>query len=167
LSLKTKVDSLSVVCPQNHWDGFSWFGLKTGGDGFSQFVLKTDDFAFPGLGLKTSSYGLVILASKSLQQFLSLCLKTNWATIYRLHHKTDEWMKTARSTCRDLVACFAWKHVGIGFPSLILRLAYVRCGWCAWYHRGGCIEIKLKTDESMRQAASDSATLCCFHCIMP
>jgi hypothetical protein len=42
LSLKTKVDGLSVVWPQNHWDGFSsvwtsksmatvyeWFGLKT------------------------------------------------------------------------------------------------------------------------------------------
>jgi hypothetical protein len=43
-----------VVWPQNHWDGFLRFvlktigdsflrfGLKTGGDGFSQFVLKTD-----------------------------------------------------------------------------------------------------------------------------
>jgi hypothetical protein len=42
LSLKTKVDGLSVVWPENHWDGFSsvwaskpmatvceWFGLKT------------------------------------------------------------------------------------------------------------------------------------------
>jgi hypothetical protein len=42
LSLKTKVDGLSVVWPQNHWDGLSsvwasklmvtvseWFGLKT------------------------------------------------------------------------------------------------------------------------------------------
>jgi hypothetical protein len=32
LSLKTKVDSLSVVWPQNHWHGFHRFGLKTGGD---------------------------------------------------------------------------------------------------------------------------------------
>jgi hypothetical protein len=39
--LKSKVDSLSVVWPQNHWD------------------------RFPGLGLKTGSYGLVIWASKS------------------------------------------------------------------------------------------------------
>jgi hypothetical protein len=43
LSLKTKVDGLSVVCPQNHLDGFLQFGLKTGGDGFSRFGLKTDD----------------------------------------------------------------------------------------------------------------------------
>jgi hypothetical protein len=42
LSLKTKVDSLSVVWSQNHRVGF------------------------PSLGLKTGSYGLVIWASKSL-----------------------------------------------------------------------------------------------------
>jgi hypothetical protein len=34
LSLKTKVDGLSVVWPQNHWDGFLRFDLKTGDDGF-------------------------------------------------------------------------------------------------------------------------------------
>jgi hypothetical protein len=42
LSLKTKVDGLSVVWPQNHWDSFLRFGLKTGGDGFLWFNLKTD-----------------------------------------------------------------------------------------------------------------------------
>jgi hypothetical protein len=42
LSLKTKVDGLSVVWPQNHSDGFLQFDLKTGGDGFSWFGLKTD-----------------------------------------------------------------------------------------------------------------------------
>jgi hypothetical protein len=41
LSLKTKVDGLLVVWPQNHSDGFLQFGLKTGGDGFSRFGLKT------------------------------------------------------------------------------------------------------------------------------
>jgi hypothetical protein len=35
LSLKTKVDVLSVVWPQNHWDDFSRFGLKTGDYGLS------------------------------------------------------------------------------------------------------------------------------------
>jgi hypothetical protein len=34
LSLKTKVDGFSVVWPQNHWDGFLLFDLKTGADGF-------------------------------------------------------------------------------------------------------------------------------------
>jgi hypothetical protein len=74
---------LSVVWPQNHWDGF------------------------PGLGLKTRSYGLVILALKSPRRFLGLCLKTKQATICRLHHKTDGRMKTTWGMRRDLAACFA------------------------------------------------------------
>jgi hypothetical protein len=41
LSLKTKVNGLSVVWTQNHWDGFVRFHLKIGGDGFSLFGLKT------------------------------------------------------------------------------------------------------------------------------
>jgi hypothetical protein len=41
LSLKTKVDGLSVVWPQNHSDGFCRFDLKTVGDGFWRFGLKT------------------------------------------------------------------------------------------------------------------------------
>jgi hypothetical protein len=89
LSLKTKVNSLSVLCPQNYWDGFLRFGLKTSDDGFLRFGLETggNDFSlfglktsggflvepqnqcgggFHGLGLKTGSYGLMICASKSL-----------------------------------------------------------------------------------------------------
>jgi hypothetical protein len=54
LSLKTKVNGLSMIWPQNHYDDFFRFGLKTGGNGFSRF------------GLKTGSYGLVIWTSKSL-----------------------------------------------------------------------------------------------------
>jgi hypothetical protein len=34
LSLKTTADGLSVVWPQNHWDGFSRFGLKPMTSGF-------------------------------------------------------------------------------------------------------------------------------------
>jgi hypothetical protein len=64
LSLKAKVDSLSVVWPQNHWDGFwrfglktccdsfLWFGLKTSGGGFLQFGLKTGGDGFSWFGLK-------------------------------------------------------------------------------------------------------------------
>jgi hypothetical protein len=54
LSLKTKVDGLSVVWPQNHWDSFLRFGLKTGGDGFLWFNLKTDGDSFSEFSLKTS-----------------------------------------------------------------------------------------------------------------
>jgi hypothetical protein len=72
LSLKTKVNGLSMVCSQHHWDGFSWFGLKTDGD------------EFPDFGLKTGRYDLVIWASKSPQRFPSLGLKTKRAMVYRL-----------------------------------------------------------------------------------
>jgi hypothetical protein len=74
-----------VVWPQNHSDGFRWFGLKTIGDGFLQFSSKLvatvspglaskpvvsfliepqnqGGVGFPDLGLKTSNSGLVIWA---------------------------------------------------------------------------------------------------------
>jgi hypothetical protein len=41
-------------------------------------------------GPQTGGYGLVIWASKSLQRFLSLGLKIKWATVCRLHHKTNK-----------------------------------------------------------------------------
>jgi hypothetical protein len=44
---------------------------------------------FSGLSLKTGSFGLVIWASKSPRRFLGLGVKTKWASVYRLHHKTD------------------------------------------------------------------------------
>jgi hypothetical protein len=72
---------------------------------------------FPGLGLKTGSSGLVIWASASPRRFLGLGLKTKWASVCRLRQKTDGG-RSARHTCRDLVACFAWKQVSLGFPSL-------------------------------------------------
>jgi hypothetical protein len=72
---------------------------------------------FPDLGLKTSSFGLVIWASKSSRQFLSLGLKTKWTSVCPLHHKTDEG-RSSRDTHRDLVACFVWKQVWLGFPNL-------------------------------------------------
>jgi hypothetical protein len=98
LSLKTKVDGLLVVWPQNHWGSFLVEPQNQGGGGF------------PGLDLKTGSYGLVIWASKSPRRFLSLCLKTKQASACRLRQKTDGG-RSARDTRRDLVGCFAWKQV--------------------------------------------------------
>jgi hypothetical protein len=72
---------------------------------------------FPDLGLKTSSFDLVIWASKSPRQFLGLGLKTKCASVCLLHHKTDGG-RSSRDTHRYLVACFAWKQVWLGFPSL-------------------------------------------------
>jgi hypothetical protein len=72
---------------------------------------------FPGLGLKTGSFGLVIWASKSPRRFLGLGLKTKWASVCRLRHKTDGG-RSARDTRRDLAAYLASKQVWLGFPSL-------------------------------------------------
>jgi hypothetical protein len=96
------VATVLVVWPQNHSLGFS------------------------SLGLKTSSCGLVIWPTKSMRRFLALGLKTKWAMVYRLHHKTDGRMKTAQETCRDLVACFAWKQVRLGFPGFASKLVKVQ-----------------------------------------
>jgi hypothetical protein len=195
------VDGLSVVWPQNHWDGFSsvwasksmatvceWFGLKTTRTVFTGLtskpvVMVSDSLAskpaatvsnglasklaatvftglaskpvatvsgglaskptvtvspglasklvvgflvepqnqggggFSGLGLKIGSSGLVIWASKSSRWFLGLSLKTMWASVCRLRHKIDGG-RSARDTHRDLAACFTWKQVWLGFPSL-------------------------------------------------
>jgi hypothetical protein len=63
---------------------------------------------FPGLGLKIGSSGLVIWASKSPLRFLGLGLKTKWALVCRLRHKTDGG-RSAWDTRRDLAACLASK----------------------------------------------------------
>jgi hypothetical protein len=63
---------------------------------------------FFGLGLKTDSSGLLIWASKSPRRVFGLSLKTMWASICQLHHKTDGG-RSAWDTCRDLATCFAWK----------------------------------------------------------
>jgi hypothetical protein len=65
LSLKNKVDGLSVVWPQNHWDGFSsvwaskpmatvceWFGLKTTQKVFTGLTSKLVVTVSGGLALK-------------------------------------------------------------------------------------------------------------------
>jgi hypothetical protein len=65
---------------------------------------------FPGFGLKTDSSGLVIWASKSPRGFLGLGLKTKWASVYRLRHKTDGG-RSVRDTRRDLAACLTSKQV--------------------------------------------------------
>jgi hypothetical protein len=91
----------SLAWPQNRWLGFS------------------------GLVLKTSSYGLVICDLKSPRQFLGLGLKIKQPSVCRLRHKTDGG-RTTRGTRRDLMACFTWNYVALGFPSLTLRLVEVR-----------------------------------------
>jgi hypothetical protein len=101
LSLKTKVDSLSVVWLQNHW------------------------FGFTGLGLKTGSYSLVIWTSKSLRRFLGFGPQNyvGYGLLVAPQNRRED-------TRRDLAACFAWMQVGLGFSSLASRLVEARHRWC-------------------------------------
>jgi hypothetical protein len=75
----------------------SWLSLKT----------KVVE-GFPVWASKPAAAGLVIWASESPRRFLGLGLKTKWASVYRLCHKTDGG-RSARDTCRDLAACLASK----------------------------------------------------------
>jgi hypothetical protein len=123
LCLKTDGDGLWMVCPQNHWDGFSSvcasklvvtvcldLASKTG-VGFLVEPQNQGGGGFPGLGLKTGSFCLVIWTSKSPRRFLSLGLKIKRALVCRLRHKTDRWR---------------WKQVWLEFFSLTWRLTEVR-----------------------------------------
>jgi hypothetical protein len=77
LSLKTNVDGLSAVWPQNHWDGFSlvwaskpmatvceWFGLKTTRMVFTGLASKPVATISSGLALKPAATVFSSLASK-------------------------------------------------------------------------------------------------------
>jgi hypothetical protein len=116
---------LSAPCMRRRGARVSWFGLKTKVNDFFRFGLKTGGFRFPSLGLKTGSYCLMILASKSPRRFFDLDLKTKRATVCQLRHKIGGRMKMAWNTRRDLAACFTWKHVRLGFSSLVSRLVEV------------------------------------------
>jgi hypothetical protein len=91
--------------------------VETRSVGFLVKLQNQGGGGFPGLGLKTGSSDLVIWASKSPRQFLGLGLKTKWASVCRLRHKTDGG-RSARDTCRDLAAFLASKQVWLGFLSL-------------------------------------------------
>jgi hypothetical protein len=77
LSLKTKVEGLSLVWPQNHWDGFLWFGLKTGDDGFLRFGLKTGGSSFSVLASKLAAMVWWFVHQNHHDSFLVWALKPN------------------------------------------------------------------------------------------
>jgi hypothetical protein len=107
------VAMVSSVWPQNRWQWFLGSASKPRWWRVFRF------------GPQNCDYGLVIWASKSPRRFLGLCLKTKQALICRLRHKTDGG-RSAWYTHRDLAACFMWKQVWLGFPSLASRLAEAR-----------------------------------------
>jgi hypothetical protein len=66
-----------VVWPQNHWDGFVQFGLKTGVDSFFWFGLKIGVDSFLWFGLKTGGDSFSGLTSKPVVTISWLRLKIN------------------------------------------------------------------------------------------
>jgi hypothetical protein len=85
----------------------SWH-VETRSAGFLVEPQNQGGGGFLSLCLKTNSSGLVIWASKSPRRFLGLGLKTKWASVCRLRHKTDGG-KSAQDTRRDLAACLVSK----------------------------------------------------------
>jgi hypothetical protein len=61
-------------------------------------------------------------------------------------------------TCGDLVASFAWKQVGLRFPSLPQNWRRSDDGWCTWHHHGGHVKMKPKMDGLMQWATLESST---------
>jgi hypothetical protein len=107
----------SLVWPQNQWRQF-FFSLASKlvamffpgsaskpAVGFLVEPQNQGGEMFSGLSLKIGTSGLVIWASKSPRQFLGLGLKTKWASVYWLRHKTNEG-RSAWDTHRDLAICF-------------------------------------------------------------
>jgi hypothetical protein len=95
LSLKTKVDGLSVVWPQNHWDGFSsvwasklmvmvceWFGLKTTQTVFAGLASKPVVMVSGGLASKPAATVCSGLASKPAMTVSSGLASKPAATVF-------------------------------------------------------------------------------------
>jgi hypothetical protein len=92
LSLKNKVDGLSVVWPQNHWDGFLRFDLKTGGDCFLWFGLKTGGNSFLWFDIKTDDDSFFWFSLKIGGGFLSLTSRLVDARWWVVHVAPSCWL---------------------------------------------------------------------------
>jgi hypothetical protein len=122
--VETRSASL-LIEPQNQsWQFMIGFASKPLG-WFSTVWPQNRWLGFPGLGLKTGSSSLVIWVSKSLRRFLGLGLKSKQTLVFQLCNKTNGG-RMARDTRRDLSACFVWKQIVLGFPSLASKLADAR-----------------------------------------
>jgi hypothetical protein len=159
----------SAPCTRRQGARIFLFSFKTSVDGFFQFGFKINGYGSCGLASKSLSQVFQFepqnrqlrfgnLAHKMIVMVFCLCFKIKWHMVCRLHHKIDGRMKTVWDTRRALVACFAWKWVRLGFPSLDSRLAEAWCIWCMWHHRRGRTEMKPKTDMLVQLAASHSST---------
>jgi hypothetical protein len=91
LSLKTKVDGLSVILPQNHWDNFLRFGLTIGGDSVLRFGVKTGGDVFSCLASNLMATVSPSLASKPVVGFLVEPQNQGGGVFPSLDLKTDSY----------------------------------------------------------------------------
>jgi hypothetical protein len=76
--------------------------------GFLGLASKLRSTVSPSLASKSMATVLVVWPQNHSLRFPGFDLKTKWAMVYRLCHKTDGRMKTVWGTHRHLTACFTW-----------------------------------------------------------
>jgi hypothetical protein len=120
-SLKTKVDSLSVVWPQNHWDNFLSFGLKTGADSFLRFSHKTTGMVFSGLASKPVVIVFSGLALKPVATISPGLASKSVARVFRFGPQNPQLLYRARGASKPRSMVCQWfglKTTGMVFSSL-------------------------------------------------
>jgi hypothetical protein len=120
-----------LVWPQNRWFQVSRFGPQN------------RQLWFGGLGLKITATVSLFRPQNHVGYDLSVAPQNRWEDEDGVGH-------ASRSS-----GLLHWKQVGLGFSNLTSRLVEAQHRWCTWHHRRGCVELKLKTDGSMRQVTSD------------
>jgi hypothetical protein len=142
-----------IPCTRRLWTRVFWFSLKIKVDGFSRFGLKTGGYGSCGLTSKPLARVFLFVPQNRQMRFGDLGHKITatffWfghqnqvAMIYRLPHKTDRMMKTAWNTHRDLATCFSCKWVGLGFlwrPILKQGLSVLTRIIKGWHYRNNDI----------------------------
>jgi hypothetical protein len=142
----------STPCTRRRGARVSWFSLNTKVNGFSRF------------GLKTGGYGSCGLASKPLAWVSRFWPQNRQLRFGDLAHKITaiiSWFGTQNQVGYGLSIASQnrWEDedgVGhtsrssgllhldasrLGFPSLASRLVEARHGWCTWYHHRGHVEM--------------------------
>jgi hypothetical protein len=140
-------------------------GLKLATTVFSSLASKLVATVSGGLASKPSTTGFFSLASK-LVAMVSLGLASKSADGFLVEPQNQGGrgffglvLKTGSSGLMIWASKSPRRFLGLCLKiiwALVCRLRYkTDGGWCTWHHHGGCVRDKLKTDESIRRAASD------------
>jgi hypothetical protein len=160
LSIKTKVDGLSVIYPQNKWNDFSCLVLKPVAMVFSNLTLKSVATVSPSLALKPVASGFSVCASKSVV--------LDWW--FRSQNHCDSFLVwSSKLSGIQFIGCTtklmkggqlasAGSKMRYGFPVWPQDWRRRDDKWCTWHRHRGYVEWKLKMNVSLRWGTSDSYT---------